>query len=88
MTGTAARSGPWTEEHIPAETLLFSMIEGRQTLHRTRDAKDGAGTPVTRAEGIQALQALLGSGPRLLRLGGHATIGLGRVRARLVGGGR
>lgn len=27
--GTAAASGPWTEEHIPAETLLCALVVGR-----------------------------------------------------------
>lgn len=28
-TGTAAASGPWTEEHLPAETLLCGLVVGR-----------------------------------------------------------
>ncbi len=87
-TGTAAASGPWTEEHMPAETLLASLVLGRQTLHKTREGKDGQPTKVTRADGVKALAELIGSGARTLRLGGHATIGLGRASLRLVGGGR
>ena len=30
-TGTAAASGPWLEEHIPAESLLHGLVWGQRT---------------------------------------------------------
>src|SRR5262249_47334769 len=44
-TGTAASSGPWTEEHIPAEALLHGLVLGRPTRYldpSTRNTTTGA----------------------------------------------
>lgn len=50
--GTAADSGPWTEEHMPAETLLYGLVMGRRTVYRERkEEKPAAG------EGEQATGA-------------------------------
>lgn len=59
-TGTAAKSGPWTEEHLPAESLLCGLVVGRH-------------------ESPTCLAPLLGE----LRIGGRATLGLGRARMTL-----
>jgi CRISPR-associated protein Cmr4 len=34
--GTAADTGPWTEEHMPAETILYGLTMGRFTTYRER----------------------------------------------------
>lgn len=39
--GTAADSGPWTEEHMPAETLLHGLVMGRFTTYRERRGDGG-----------------------------------------------
>jgi CRISPR/Cas system CMR subunit Cmr4 (Cas7 group RAMP superfamily) len=59
-TGTAAKSGPWTEEHLPAESLLCGLVVGRH-------------------ESPTCLAPLLGE----LRIGGRATLGLGRAHMTL-----
>ncbi len=78
-TGTAAGSGPWTEEHIPAETLLAGLAVGR----RTQEGRRPEGTRWKAEQSLEVLRSLTRNGP-LLRFGGNATIGLGRTRMRLV----
>lgn len=84
-TGTAAKSGPWTEEHLPTETLMFGIAFGRATSVKSKDDRTSEGAPRARADGIDALKRVVGRG-KTLRIGGHATIGLGRARLRIVGG--
>lgn len=78
-TGTAEGSGPWTEEHIPAEALLAGLAIGR----RTKIGKPGEGKDWDAAESLGILRTLGKVGP-VLRFGGNATIGLGRARLRLI----
>lgn len=77
-TGTAAESGPWAEEHIPAEALLWGLAMGRTTLVEGEKKRPG--------DSLGVLAEVAGAGP-VLRFGGHATIGLGRARVRLANGG-
>lgn len=82
-TGTAATTGPWSEEHMPAETLLHGLVMGRQTTYREY-ANRNSGTPATTktereaGQNLEVLQQLTASRP-LLRFGGNGTIGLGRA---------
>lgn len=86
-TGTAARSGPWTEEHIPTEAILAGIAFGRATLWKDKDHRaSDKGTERKKADGIKSLRKLLRGG-RTLRFGGHATIGLGRAWIGVAGGG-
>lgn len=91
-TGTAADSGPWTEEHMPAETLLAGLVVGRRTRVKPRRSPEerglkgtDEGTDWTPEKSLDILRGLTGSGP-VVRFGGHSTIGLGRARFRLAGG--
>jgi CRISPR-associated protein Cmr4 len=88
QTGTAARSGPWLEEHIPAETLLHGVVLGRDsTLVAKSEAAVGQGNEQSGSKPINAnagtsltvLTEVLDARP-ILRLGGKASIGLGRAR--------
>lgn len=74
-TGTAAKSGPWTEEHIPAEALLVGVVRGR-----TADKRDEK-QPAAHLETLRALVSQAG----VLRFGGKSSVGLGRARLRLPG---
>jgi CRISPR-associated protein Cmr4 len=73
--GTAEASGPWTEEHIPAETILAGLAFGRKTSWRSGEEKP---QPFTAAQMLEVFQEQVGKG-RGMRLGGHSGIGLGRV---------
>jgi len=92
-TGTAADSGPWTEEHIPTEALLWGLAMGRPTLFRRRpkkaegekEATAPEARPKSAEDSLKVLRELVADAP-LLRFGGHATIGLGRACFRLVDG--
>jgi CRISPR-associated protein Cmr4 len=94
-TGTAAASGPWLEEFIPAEAVLFGLAQGRKTALVMQDpakaANGGDGpaeadelTPRTAADSLSVLKALVGSSP-LLRFGGKSSGGAGRAFFRLIG---
>ncbi len=81
-TGTADTSGPWTEEAMPAESLLSGLIVGRETLKA-----DSVGAERKRLGEAEALRLLP---DRLttcnLRLGGHTGVGYGQVLFRIVEG--
>lgn len=72
--GTAETSGPWTEEHIPAETILAGLAFGRKTSWR----HDGQSRNFDAHEMLQVFQEHVDQG-KAIRLGGHSSIGLGRV---------
>lgn len=94
-TGTAAASGSWTEEHLPAETLLHGVAIGRATQY-FRQGRDGSssesksnsepkvGEAITEATAIGVLDTLLSDGPTL-RFGGKSSTGMGRARITLDG---
>lgn len=86
-TGTAASSGPWTEEHLPAETLLHGVVIGRPTRYldpTTRNKATGAGqgNAVDADAALKTLRAVLKAGSSL-RFGGKATAGMGRARMQV-----
>lgn len=85
-------AGPWTEELIPAETVLCGIVQARgTTLRRRRAEDDKAGRDGVETEEVATrapkdvfgdLLEVLGEG-RTLRVGGHASVGLGRARVTL-----
>jgi CRISPR-associated protein Cmr4 len=85
-TGTAADSGSWTEEHLPAETLLHGVAIGRETRYFKDGRKAGdRGEEVKAGAPIEVLVSLLASSPTL-RFGGKSSTGMGRARMAHVGG--
>lgn len=85
-TGTAATSGPWSEELMPAETLLHGLALGRTTVfvpERAVDGTAGPNRPKRLADGLAVLRNLLSDTP-LPRFGGKSSGGSGRVHMRLV----
>lgn len=72
--GTAETSGPWTEEHIPAETILAGLAFGRKTVWQSGDQKQR----YTAEQMLEVFQEQV-SKSKSVRLGGHSGIGLGRV---------
>jgi CRISPR-associated protein Cmr4 len=88
-TGTAATSGPWLEEYIPAEAIFYGTAEGRHTA-LTEQAETEAGAEGTQKNTLpkdaqSSLERLLGVVPRapLLRFGGKGSVGAGRALFRL-----
>jgi len=80
--GTAAASGPWLEESMPAETLLSGLILGRTTRvfpqGGTPDDGETLEAPVA-LELLRRAEALKG----VLTFGGHTSVGYGRANLRL-----
>ncbi|TMQ11911.1 MAG: hypothetical protein E6J90_33425 [Deltaproteobacteria bacterium] len=86
-TGTAASSGPWTEEHLPAETLLHGLVIGRHTRYVDRSNRNpgteaGTGDEVDASAALKTLRDVLRTG-NSLRFGGKATAGMGRARMQV-----
>lgn len=91
-TGTAAGSGPWAEEHMPAETLLAGLAMGRATRVKPprkpeerggpEEGEAAAGESWPAGKSLEVLEGLAAGAP-VLRFGGHSTIGLGRARFHL-----
>ena len=84
--------GPWSEEHMPAESLLYGLVVGRPTrvIHRQNGEQEAESQPakgVTWGAGanLKVLRRLVARSP-VLRFGGLASVGLGRTRFRLVNG--
>jgi CRISPR-associated protein Cmr4 len=84
--GTAAASGPWSEEYMPAETLLHGLVLGRTTVYvpeRGTDDTPKPNRPKDATDGLGVLRGLLEDTP-MLRLGGKSSGGSGRVHMRLL----
>ena len=94
-TGTAESSGPWTEEHIPAESLLAGVIQGRDTaiVRESSDKSDddvdsnsdAKSDSVRRERAFADLQGMFSGTDGVLRFGGNATVGLGQAKFSIVG---
>ncbi|MBZ4423279.1 type III-B CRISPR module RAMP protein Cmr4 [Myxococcus sp. RHSTA-1-4] len=68
-TGTAAKGQLWTEESLPAETLLVGVMGATRALHPARPLPAG-----------EVLAEALGVEGTVVQLGGKATVGRGRCR--------
>lgn len=80
--GTAQASGPWTEEHIPAESVLAGLAFGRPTRYRpppTQGDASVSGETFAASQVIEVFRAMVPDGGHSYRLGGHSGIGLGRA---------
>lgn len=77
-TGTVEQ-GPWDEEHLPTETLLYSVV-----LATAPKKKDSS---VTNAEGVKEEFKRLVDQGKIMQFGGDETVGRGLVRLWLLEGG-
>ncbi|HAN99543.1 MAG TPA: type III-B CRISPR module RAMP protein Cmr4 [Planctomycetaceae bacterium] len=73
-TKTVEDGALWTEESIPAETLLAGTILCDRVYHRSGDDTRGA-VPT-----VEELIESFATRPRQLQIGGKASVGRGRVR--------
>ncbi len=88
-TGTAATSGPFTEELMPTETVLYGMVVGRNTVRPKEERKDGTKREMEPSPAASHLETLRKAIPLSseLRFGGHSSVGFGRARFHLMNGG-
>lgn len=77
LSKTVEEGGLWTEENLPADTLLYAPLMASPSRRH--------GGQATGRELLQRIEAL---GLRHVQLGGHTTIGRGLVSVRLVLGGQ
>jgi CRISPR-associated protein Cmr4 len=68
----------WTEEMLPAETLLYAPLH----CCRARRRDPNGGVQAAAATGVEVLKALRGVSPDRLQLGGDETVGRGIVCLR------
>lgn len=78
VTKTVKGTGLWTEEHLPAETVLYTKILAADP-RMPRDASNADGQ-ITDAS--QVLAVMTGFDGGLVQMGGDATVGRGLVRIR------
>lgn len=81
--GTAAASGPWLEESMPAETILSGLTVGRTTWVYPQDTRPEEGMSLTAEDALDMFgraDALKG----VLTFGGNTSVGYGRAALRLV----
>lgn len=76
-TGTAATGALWTEEFLPADSVLYCPVAAQAPVHPTQRLK-------TSADVLAWLKALV---PDRIQLGGGRTLGRGVVRVRWDEGG-
>ncbi len=75
-TGTVETGGLWTEEYLPTDTIMYSLI---LIPKRTKKSKNGDSS---------VKETILSTyDGKILQVGGDETIGKGFVRAKLVDGG-
>jgi CRISPR-associated protein Cmr4 len=79
-TGTVA-AGPWDEEHLPCETLLYSLALA------TNPKKEQNTTPITDANKVIEFLSKLLEKVQVAQFGGDETVGKGLVLLRFVEGG-
>ncbi len=63
--------GPWDEEHLPSETLLYSLALATEPKTNSDSIRDAAGV-------LGFLEGLIGE--KVMQLGGDETVGKGLVR--------
>lgn len=74
-TKTVAQGALWTEESLPAETILAGVVQCERVF-RLNGNENGKSVKITEAELLQRFA----SDPLHLQIGGKATVGRGRVR--------
>ena len=82
-TGTAADGGLWTEEHLPSETVLYSvLLWGNPKGHVLKDATQVG--EFVKGAGIRNKDDFMGIHNQRLQMGGDQTVGRGMVLAHFV----
>lgn len=80
QTGTVAKGALWTEENLPAESLLWSLA----LISKDRRPKDDGGKVVSFSPKVMLdrFTAVMKDGSRR-RLGGDRTVGRGMLSVRI-----
>lgn len=82
-TKTVANTGLWTEEHLPAETLLYSKILAADSRKPGTGAQDAAEESPRTADQVIAFIDRQFDG-RIVQMGGDASVGRGMLRLRML----
>ena len=92
-TGTVADTGLFTEEYLPAESIMYSLVlaspifkeklEEKGIFGMHGDNKCFADCPKEEEKVMKFFEIAL---PEVIQIGGNATLGKGLVRARIISG--
>jgi len=87
-TGTV-EAGPWDEEHLPSETLLYSLALATRPKLSGKDLERKHGIPRSASDVLKFLRGEIVEKARVAQFGGDETIGRGlmRVYFLITGGG-
>jgi CRISPR-associated protein Cmr4 len=77
-TGTVKKAGLWTEESLPCDSLLYSVVHVRPSRNLKADS-----SPSPNDLSAKLREGLEGSGG-LIQLGGNETVGQGMLRVRFL----
>lgn len=91
LTGTVKKGGLFTEEYLPAESVLYALAmasplpgQSRKSFFPEQDNKTTAPSPEEQPGGLQEAAAVLkfffDHVPAVIQLGGNATLGKGITR--------
>jgi CRISPR-associated protein Cmr4 len=84
-TGTAAGGALFTEELLPTETVMYSLVMASSIFLSEKERSESATIKEANGnEGEYLLETLEGKMPRYLQIGGDATIGKGLVSVSVV----
>lgn len=78
-TGTVAPGALWTEEYLPADTIMYSLALASPIFGENKGSFAGKGNP----EEYSVLDCFAKNLPPVMQIGGNATIGKGIVRTRV-----
>ncbi|MCS7200339.1 MAG: type III-B CRISPR module RAMP protein Cmr4 [Caldimicrobium sp.] len=85
VTGTVQSGALWTEEYLPTDTIMYSIVMFTQPRVEEEEQKGifKAGTPEEEAKSVAKFfeKAL----PEIIQIGGNQTIGKGFMRVKLLG---
>jgi CRISPR-associated protein Cmr4 len=82
-TGTVARGALFTEEYLPSESVLYSLVFASNEFTKEKDAQ---GNPIKKMEAKEAMDffAKIIEKKNVFQLGGNATLGKGIIRTKFL----
>ncbi len=81
-TGTVAQGALFTEELLPAESILYAMVMAAPVFQK--QDKKGRFKDFGDNEADQVMQFFKGALPKVMQIGGNATLGKGVVQAYII----
>lgn len=84
ITGTVQSGALWTEEYLPQDTILYSLMLASQLRVESPEAKGIFKSASTDEEIVKIVQFFESGIPEIVQIGGNQTIGKGIVRIQIL----